>query len=124
MKKEAVNRYSQAFKLQVVREYEAGASIYSLLQKYGEPSGPGGSGTVKRWIEKYAHSGYRHEVVHIQCAADHEHVQAMKCRMKELESALAQSTLDNRMLEATLEVAGQELGMDLKKKFAPRSSST
>ena len=32
MKKEQVKRYSQAFKQQVVREYEAGASIHSLQQ--------------------------------------------------------------------------------------------
>ena len=30
-----VKKYSQAFKQQVVREYEDGASIYKLLQKYG-----------------------------------------------------------------------------------------
>ena len=52
-----------------------------------------------------------------------EHVQAMKQRIAALESALAQSTLDNRMLSATLAVAGEELGIDLKKTFAPRSSN-
>ncbi|MCP4357393.1 MAG: transposase [Chloroflexi bacterium] len=49
MIKEPIKRYSQAFKQQVVREYEAGASIYSLRQKYGI----GVYKSVKRWIEQY-----------------------------------------------------------------------
>jgi transposase len=115
-----VKRYSQAFKLKVVREYESGASVRSLEQKYGI----GGATTIKRWVKQFGRSGYRNEVVRIQSAADHEHVQAMKERIVALESALAQSTLDNRMLSATLAVASEELGIDLKKTFAPKSSNT
>ena len=115
-----VKRYSQAFKIKVVGEYESGASVRSLEQKYGI----GGATTIKRWVGRYGRSGYRHEVVRIQSAADHEHVQAMKERIAALESALAQSTLDIRMLSATLAVASEELGIDLKKTFAPKSSST
>ena len=114
-----VKRYSQAFKQQVVREYESGVSATGLAEKYGI----GGKVTVRRWVKQFGRSGYRAEVVHIQSAADHEHVQAMKQRIAALESALAQSTLDNRMLSATLAVAGEELGIDLKKTFAPRSSN-
>jgi transposase-like protein len=52
MNKEPIRRYSQAFKQQVVREYEAGASIYQLLQKYGI----GGHNTVKQWVKQYGRS--------------------------------------------------------------------
>jgi hypothetical protein len=45
----------------------------------------------------------------------------MKARIAELESALAQSTLDNRMLNATLEVASQALALDIKKNFGKKS---
>lgn len=117
MKKEPIIRYSQAFKQQVVREYEAGASIYRLLQKYGI----GSHITVERWVKQYGRSGYRSEKVVIQTVDDQLEVKAMKQRMAELESALAQSTLDNRMLEATIEVANQALGIDLKKNFAKKS---
>jgi transposase-like protein len=120
MERMYVKRYSQAFKLQVVREYEAGASVRNLMQKYGI----GSTTTVKGWVKQFGPSGFRHEVAYIQSAADHEHVQAMKGRIAALESALAQSTLDNRMLTATLAVASEELGIDLKKTFAPKSSST
>ncbi len=113
MQKEAVKRYSQALKQQVVREYESGASIYSLRNKYGI----NGHNTVKRWIEQYGRSGYRSEVVVIQSVEDQLSVKAMKGRISELESALAESVLENRMLTATLEVASRELKLDLKKSF-------
>lgn len=118
MEKEKVKGYSQAFKQKVVREYEAGVSVYKLRQKYGI----GGHTTVKRWIEKYSRSGYRSEVVHIQTIEDHQEVQAMKERIEELESALAESVLENRMLKATINVASNALDVDIKKIFGKKSS--
>lgn len=117
MKKEPIKRYSQAFKQQVVREYEGGASIYNLLQKYGI----GGHHTVKRWIEQYGRCGYRSELVVIQSIDDQLEVKAMKERIAELEAALAESVLENRMLTTTLEVASQALEIDLKKNFGKKS---
>lgn len=117
MKKEPVKRYSQAFRQQVVREYEAGASVYSLLQKYGI----GAHGTVQRWIEQYGRWGYRSEVALIQSVDDQLEVKAMKERIAELEAALAESTLENRMLNRTLKVASRALDMDLKKNFDKKS---
>lgn len=117
MIKEPIKRYSQAFKQQVVREYERGASIYNLQQKYGI----GAPHTVKRWLKQYGCSGFRGEVIHIQTVEDQWEFQAMKSRIADLESALAQSVLENRMLSTTLEVASQSLGIDLKKNFGTKS---
>jgi transposase-like protein len=120
MEKQAIKRYSQAFKQQVVREYEGGTSIYHLMQKYGI----GAHETVKRWVERYSRAGYRNEVVVIQTVEDQLEVKAMKQRITELEKALADNVLENQMLRATVEVASQALGMDLKKNFGKPSSST
>jgi len=114
--KEPVKRYSQAFRQQVVREYEAGASIYSLRQKYGI----GSHGTVERWVKKYGRSGYRSELVVIQSIDDQLEVKAMKGRIAELESALAESVLENRMLNTTLDVASRTMEVDIKKNFGRR----
>ena len=118
MKKEPVKRYSQAFKHQVVREYEAGASITRLRQKYGI----GAHKTIERWVKRYSLSGYRSEIVVIQTAEDQLEVKAMKARIAELEKALADAVIDNRMLNTTLEVASERLEMDLKKNFGKKSS--
>lgn len=115
--KEPVRRYSQAFKQQIVREYESGASIYSLRQKYGI----GSHGTVERWVKKYGRSGYRSELVVIQSVGDQLEFKAMKERIVELESALAGSVLENRMLNTTLEVASRTLEVDIKKNFGKKS---
>jgi transposase-like protein len=117
MNKEASKRYSESFRRQVVREYEAGASIYSLRQKYGI----GGYGTIKRWLSKYSRAGYRSEKVVIHTVEDQLQFKAMKQQISELEAALAESVLENRMLKATLEVASQALEMDLKKTFGRKS---
>ncbi len=116
MSKERVRRYSQAFKQQVVQEYEAGSSALALQQKYGI----GGSETVKRWVKQYGRAGYRSEVVHIQSGDDQLEVQAMQARLQELEAALAESVLENRLVRTTLEVASHSLQIDLKKKFGKR----
>jgi transposase-like protein len=118
MQKEPVKRYSQAFKQQVIREYEAGGSITSLRQKYGI----GSHRTVERWVKKYSRSGYRSEKVVIQTVEDQMEVKAMKARIAELERALADAVIDNRMLTTTLEVASERLEMDLKKNFGRKLS--
>lgn len=117
METEKVKRYSQAFKQQVVREYESGSSINTLRQKYGI----GGHHTLKQWIKQYSRAGYRGGMVVIQSVEDQENVKAMKRRIAELESALAESVLENRMLQSTLTVASSALGMDLKKNFGKPS---
>jgi transposase-like protein len=119
MEKEPIKRYSEAFKHQVVREYETGVSIYHLQQKYGI----GSHKTVQRWIKRYGRAGYRAELVVIQTVDDQLEVKAMKQRIVELERALADSVLETQMLRSTLERAEQALGMDLKKNFAKLSSS-
>ena len=117
MKKEMVKRYSQAFRKQVVREYETGTSINKLQQKYGI----GGSTTIQRWIKKYSRAGLRSEMMVIQSPEDQLEFKAMKSRIADLEAALAESVLESRMLKATLEVASEALDIDLKKSFGKTS---
>lgn len=119
MAKKPIKRYSQAFKQQVVQEYESGSSIYRLRKKYGI----GGHKTVERWIEQYSREGIRHELMRIQTVEDQVEVQTMHSRISELESALAEQVLENRMLRATLAAAEQEYGVDTKKNSGNESSS-
>jgi transposase len=117
LKKEQRKQYSQAFKQQVVREYESGSSIHQLRQKYGV----GGHHTIKQWVEQYSAAGYRGGTVVVQTVEDQQNMKTMKRRIAELESALAESVLESRMLNATLTVASQALAMDLKKNFGRQS---
>lgn len=117
MEKTIIKRYSQPFKLQVVAEYEEGASVADLRLKYGI----GGSNTIQGWVKKYAHEAYRSKVVRIQKTEEYLELKAMKKHIVELESALSESVLENRMLKATIETADKELNLDIKKNYAKKS---
>lgn len=119
MDKVYVRRYSEAFRKTVVKEYEAGESVEELRRRYGI----GGTTTVQRWVKKYGVAGLRHEVVVMQRADEQKREKQLEARIKELEAALSQLTLDKLMLETTLEVASERYGEDVKKKCAPKSLS-
>ena len=113
-----IKRYSEAFKRQVVSEYEAGLSAGALHKKYGIT----GCETITRWVRKYAHVGLREELVVIQHADERQREKALEVRVRELETAVAQLTLEKIVLEYSLAEAEQLLGMDVKKNDAPPSS--
>ena len=112
-------RYSEAFKKQVVKEYEAGASAYRLRQKYGVKGGS----TITTWVKKYGREGSRYELMVIQKPEERERVKQLEKRIQELEKALAQVTLDKLMLESLVEVIEQEEGGEVKKNIERRSSN-
>jgi transposase-like protein len=111
MRQTVIKRYSEAFKLQVVREYEGGTSMHELREKYGI----GGGNTVRGWVEKYGRVGVRHKLLVIQSPEEQEQVKQLKVRTSQLEKLVAQLMLDKVMLETTLQVAEERLGLDLKK---------
>jgi transposase-like protein len=119
MKKRAMKRYSEAFKLQVVSEYEGGQSARALRQKYGVT----GNSTIERWVKKYGHVGLRHELVVIQRPEEREREKMLEERVKELESAVAQLTLEKIVLETSLEEAENLLGVAVKKNDERPSSN-
>ena len=115
--KEEVRRYfSQAFKRQVVEEYEAGRSAAELQQKYGV----GGKMTIEPGSGIRARRLSRREMVHIQTVEDQLEVKALRARLAQLEGALTESVLEARMLRTTLDLASQSLQIDLKKKYASK----
>jgi len=119
MTKSVLKRYSVAFKQHVVREYETGVTVYELQKRYGIT----GNGTIQRWVEKYGQEGLRLKVMRIQHIDEQNRVKELEAQVKELESALAQVTLDKIMYQAMVEVAEQEYGLELKKKAVRRSST-
>ena len=107
-----IKKYSLAFKKHVVTEYEAGASVYQLSQRYGIT----GNGTVARWVKQYGREGLRVKLMVIQKPEEQEQVKQLEGRIAELEQLVAQLSLDKFMLESTLAVAEEQLGHEVKKK--------
>ena len=120
MTNRTIKRYSESFKIQVVREYEAGSEIPELRTKYGIA----GTTTITRWINKYATEGLRHRLMRIQTAEEVKRIRDLEKEVDELKAALVKVSLEKLALESTLEVL-QETGIitDEVKKNAVSSSN-
>ena len=112
-----VRRYSEAFKMQVVSEYEAGSNISDWQKKYDITGGS----TIRRWIKKYAKEGFRHELIRIQTAEEAGRVKELEQQVEELEKVLGKVTLEKLKLESILEELEEAYGVEVKKN-AVRSS--
>jgi transposase-like protein len=117
MTKNKIKRYSEAFKRQVVAEYETGINISDLQKKYGITGGM----TIPNWIKKYAKQGFRHELVRIQTAEEADRVKELEQQVQELEQTLGKVVLEKLRLESILEELEETYGVEVKKN-AVRSS--
>jgi transposase-like protein len=104
-------RYSLTFKKQVVQEYEAGASVPSLMRKYGIT----GKQTIRNWIKKHSEKGSRTAMKEITDPRTQAELEALKEKVDTLEQLVSQLSLDKFMLESCLKVAERELGYEVKK---------
>jgi transposase len=115
-----IKRYSEAFRRQVVGEYESGTGIVSLQKKYGINGGT----TIQTWIKKYAKQGFRHEIVRIQTAEEVKRVRELEKQVKDLEQALGKVTLEKLKLESILEELQEGQGEEVKKNAALSSGGS
>ena len=115
--KKTYKRYSEAFKRQVVSEYEAGVSIHGLQQKYDIR----GSETIKGWIKKYAREGFRHELIRIQTKDEIQRIKILEKKVEELEQALGKVMLEKMKLESIVEELEESYGVEIKKNGVPSS---
>jgi transposase len=117
--KTTYKRYSEAFKRQVVLEYEAGISIPNLQKKYDI----GGTETIRGWIKKYGKDGFRHEMIRIQTSEEINRIKVLENQVEELQQALGKVMLEKLKLESILDELEESYGVEIKKNAAPSSSS-
>ena len=111
-------RYSEAFKMQVVRELEEKDLPFAVQQrKYGIK----GRDTVQTWVRKYG-NGKRGKVIRVQKPEEIDEVKKLKERVRLLEKALADANVDLAIERAYIEIACGRAGItdvaDFKKKTA------
>ena len=104
-----VIRYSEAFKMKVVSEIEVG-KWHSMLEAR-EGYGIGGKATVQRWVRTYGKKTLQTRIVRVQIAKEIDQVKALKRRVKELEKALATTTVRAVLNEAYVEEACEQMGL-------------
>lgn len=107
-------KYSEAFKKQVVSEYESGLLNKDQLQrKYGI----GGNGCIVEWCRKYGRLAYpKHP------ALGRPMKDPQKQRIKDLEKALELANLKLKAYEKLIEIAEREQGVSIRKKDGTKQS--
>lgn len=106
--------YSEEFKKQLVLEFESGKhSVLDLERLHGV-----GNALIYKWIYKYStfnKKGYR--VVEHQSSSSKK-VKDLQAKIKELEATLGRKQIMIDYLETMMEVAKEELDIDIKKNFS------
>jgi transposase-like protein len=111
-------RYSEDFKKELVRLFETGKfSVLQLDILYGVPFN-----LIYRWIYQYSttnEKGYR--VVEMKQSRTSK-VKDLEQKIKQLEQLLGQKQIQIDFLEKMIQVAEQELKIDIKKKSSTSQS--
>ena len=113
-------RYSEAFKLQVLRELEEGRfeTRVAAYRAYGIR----GCGTIERWAVKYGKNHLVGKVIRVETPKEVSELKALRKRVRDLEKALADERLGHMLEDAYLHIACEAAGIDdvddFKKKHA------
>src|ERR1700686_4443328 len=100
-------RYSEAFKMEAVRELEAGGLTFDdLALKYGIK----GKTTVSRWVRQYG-KGTRGKVIRVEQPGEINELKRLKARVRQLESALADANIDAALERAYTRLACRRAGI-------------
>jgi transposase-like protein len=100
-------RYSEAFKMAVVAELEAGEMPFdSIRRKYGIK----GASTVQKWTRKYG-NGELGKIIRVEKPNEVSERDEMKRRIKALEKALADAHIDLAIERACTRAACQRAGI-------------
>ena len=100
-------RYSEAFKMKVVRELEtSGLAFGDVSLKYGIK----GAGTVQNWVRQYG-NGTRGKVIRVEQPGEINELKRLKARVRQLESALADANIDAALERAYTRLACQRAGI-------------
>lgn len=118
-----VIRYSESFKLQVVRDLESGrfANIGQAASHYGIK----GSVTIRGWLIKFGKDRLMPRVVRVETPDEQHELKRLRQRVRQLEGLLADKELGLVISETYLELACERAGIldvdDFKKKIAGRA---
>ena len=104
-------KFSEDFKLKIVKEYESGAFSVVEMTKVYDISYQ----TIYNWIYKYSKYNKKSiQVVEMKDSQAHK-MKQMEARIKELEQAVGQKQMNIDYLEKMIELAKENYDIDIKK---------
>jgi transposase-like protein len=105
--------YSLAFKLQVIDEVEKGYCTYKEAQRKYQIQG---RSTVLIWLRKHGRLDWSNSNPMTKTG------KTPAARIRELELALKRAKEDNQILQIAIDIADEQLGTDIRKKYLPKQS--
>ena len=104
-----VVRYSEAFKMQVVKELASGRlrSREEARERYGIR----GASTVSAWVRKYGPAHIQGRVIRVETTDERDQIKALKARIKELERAVVDSKVQESLHKAYFDIVCREHGV-------------
>lgn len=114
-----VRRYSEAFKLKVVRELESGevGSMNEARERYGI----GGRATVQRWLRRLGKNQLLGKVIRVETVDEKSELKRLRKQVRDLEHALSQTRMKELINQAYFEIVCEDQGIEdvegLKKKL-------
>ncbi|RAJ13664.1 transposase [Arenibacter echinorum] len=112
-------KYSEEFKRRLVSDFEKGKfSVPQLEKLHGVPHA-----TIYRWIYKFSifnESGFR--VIEMKDSSNKK-MKELEARVKELERTVGRKQIMIDYLEKMMEIAKDELDIDIKKNFGTPQST-
>ena len=110
MCRSTIIKYSEAFKLQVLRELEEGK--FSSKEAIRRAYGIHGGGTIGNWIAKYGKADLLTKVVKVETPKEVSEMKQLRKRVRELEQGLANAHLDLKLEETYTCIACQAAGIE------------
>ncbi len=122
MYKTTIVRYSESFKMELVREYEnSGLTKSAIKRKYGIKGGA----TLNNWLLKYGSRSSENKIIRVESKKERDRLKELEAENKRLKEVLADQTVKVITQESFLEVFAQEQGLtvdELKKKLGGKLS--
>ena len=113
-------RYSEAFKMEVVREVEAEDLPFQQVQrKYGIK----GCSTVAAWVRRYG-NGTRGKVIRVERPEEIDELKRLRERLRRLETALADANVELAVERAYTRLACQRAGIKDVAEFKKKAGGT
>ena len=121
-KKRTVNRYSEAFKQQVVQEVESGqGSVQELRRKYGLSVN-----TIQYWIKRMGKLDLLPTIIRVEKPDEANKIKELERQIRELKESLADTQVDYLIAKSQFEIVCEQQGLnpeEVKKKLKAKRSS-
>lgn len=102
-------RYSESFKLSVLKDIETNhLSFGQAMFKYNIKGGS----TIQGWAKKYGNFSLLNKVIIVKKPGEIDRLKEMNNEIRRLKEALADTVLDRKIAESTLEVICEDMNLD------------